>query len=146
MGTGAARSDFTVSGTIEKTENLAVPYIWVHIEYQGEPKQGLPKTLDEYIPVENGRFGKSLRLFQGKGDYRVYLRLPDREEKDYFYLMAAFTVHNASDTLARDVAYSMQAREAELNLSSPQSGYVRSDQAVPIRGEVKKSVKNCWCN
>ena len=55
--------------------------------------------------------------------------------------MAAFTVHNASDTLARDVAYSMQAREAELNLSSPQSGYVRSDQAVPIRGEVKKSVK-----
>jgi hypothetical protein len=136
-----AESVFTVSGSIEKTENLAVPYLWVHIEYQGKPKQGLPKTLDEYIPVENGRFGKNLRLFQGKGDYRVYLRLPDREEKEYFYLMAAFTVRNASDTLARDVAYSIQAREAGLKLSSPQSGYVRSDQAVRIRGEVKKSVK-----
>ena len=62
-----AESVFTVSGTIEKTENLAVPYIWVHIEYQGEPKQGLPKTLDEYIPGKTGGSGKVSGCFRGKG-------------------------------------------------------------------------------
>lgn len=136
-----AESVFTVSGTIEKTESLAVPYIWVQIEYQGEPKQGLPKTMDEYIPVENGRFEKKLQLFQGKGAYRVFLRLPDREKKEYFYLMTAFTVHNTSDTLVRDISYSIQAQEEKLKLTSPKTGYVQSDQAVWIRGEVKKSVE-----
>ena len=135
-----AESVFTVSGTVEKTESLAVPYIWAEIEYQGESRRGLPRTMDEYIPVENGRFEKDLRLFQGKGAYRVFLRLPDREEKEYFYLMTAFTVHNTSDALARDVSYSIQAREAQLKLTSPEEGYVQSDQAVWIRGEVKKSV------
>ncbi|MGA8942524.1 MAG: transglutaminase-like domain-containing protein [Thermoactinomyces sp.] len=138
------RTDVVLSlaGTVGKTGNLAVPYIWVQIEYQEKQKRDLPTTMDVYVPVTDGYFEKQIRLFQGRGEYRVILRLPDREKEDYFYQMTSFTVYNASDSLTRDISYSMAGQEAELKLASPKTGYIQAQQGVWVEGEVKNSVQN----
>lgn len=135
------KSVLSLAGTVGKPENLAVPYIWVHIEYREKRKRDLPATMDVYVPVKNGRFEKQIRLFQGKGEYRVFLRLPDREKEEYFYRMTSFTVSNTSDSLARDISYTMAGLGTELKLTSPETGYTRAQQAVWVRGKTDKSVQ-----
>ncbi len=134
-------SVLSLAGTVGKPENMAVPYIWVQIEYQEKRKRDLPVTMDVYVPVNDGRFEKKIRLFQGKGKYRVFIRLPDRGKEEYFYLMTAFTVYNTSDSLTRDIFYSMAGQKAELKLASPKTGYIQARQGVWVEGEIKKPVQ-----
>lgn len=131
-----------VSGKVLDYQRLALPYVWIHIEYLG--KNGnphLPNEQDVYAPIKLGQFNEKIRLFQGKGDYRVTLRLPDQKEEDTYYLMATFQATNVNAEVNRDISYSVAAQKAQLKLVEPSTGYSEKRQLLELKGEVSKKVR-----
>ncbi|MGA9174414.1 MAG: transglutaminase-like domain-containing protein, partial [Thermoactinomyces sp.] len=130
-----------ISGTVEDYGKLASPYVWIHVEYEGQAKGELPGTMDYYVPIKDGHFKQTVRFFQGRGDYQVSVRLPDETKKNYYYLMASFTAYNGSDEISRDIVYSVTARQAGLSIANPSFGYVQADDEVWVSGSVGSGIQ-----
>ncbi|UWE03181.1 transglutaminase domain-containing protein [Laceyella sacchari] len=131
-----------VAGKITQYQSLSQPYVWIHIKYMGKGgNPDLPDEQDVYAPVKQGQFNEKIRLFQGKGEYRVTLRLPSEEQEDTYYLMASFIAANLNDVVERDVSYSVAAAKAKLKLDEPVMGYSEKREAVSLKGRIRSDVR-----
>ena len=71
----------TIEGTIEKEDQLSMPYVWAQIEDLSNPSS----PFSYYIPVKDRKFSQQVKLFAGKGDYQVTLRVPSPDNSEKFY-------------------------------------------------------------
>ncbi|MFC7441878.1 transglutaminase domain-containing protein [Laceyella putida] len=132
-----------VSGKVAEYQRLSLPYVWIHIEYLGKDgNPNLPDEQDVYARIKMGQFNEKIRLFQGKGEYRVTLRLPDEKKEDTYYLMATFVATNLNADIERDISYSVAAEKAQLKLDNPVMGYSQQRDALTLKGQINKKVRN----
>jgi hypothetical protein len=124
----------TVAGRIRGYRSLASRTVWIQVDYLGEKKPELPATVQYYVPIRDGRFEEKIRLFYGKGNYRVTVRLPSDREPGYYYPMVSFTAVNRRPEMERDIMYSEAARREGLKLSAPALGLMVAEHGVQVRG------------
>lgn len=125
-------STFKIEGIIEKTNQLSMPYIWAQVDFLGERNS----SFHYYIPVENRQFSQKIQLFAGKGDYKVTLRMSSAEDKEQFLALATFQIHNKNASIQKDIEYSLHAKEKQLVISDPYTGYQRKSKFFKLSGTV----------
>jgi hypothetical protein len=130
------RGVLELSGTVGEYRRLAAQMVWVRVEYTGSARTGLPNRIEYYLPLSEGRFQQKIRLFQGRGTYRVEVRLPGTDSDEYYYPMVAFTAVNLDDSIGRDIAYSVSARKAGLVIATPESGYESVRKEIRLKGRI----------
>lgn len=127
----------TFSGFIRKAPDLPSSHVWIEVTYLGEKRTDLPTSAQYYVPIKQGKFEQKVRLFCGRGKYAVTIRVAG-EEKNMYYPFASFQVINKSPVIARDIGYSMAAKEAGLQITSPEKGYLGQSNKVYLRGQFTK--------
>lgn len=130
-------STFKIEGTIGKVDQLSMPYVWAQID----SLNGQSSSFHYYIPIQNQTFSKQVKLFAGKGDYRVTLRVPSPTDKGTFHKLATFDVHNLSTDQDRDIEYHLNAIKKELKIEKPTSGYHQANQVFHLSGTVSNRAK-----
>lgn len=133
----SVNSEFTIEGTIERDDQLSMPYVWVQVDYLGNQSS----SFYYYIPVKDQKFSQQVKLFAGKGDYQVTLRVPSPDDKEKFYKLTSFRVHNVSTDKNRDIEYNLNAMEKELQIREPISGYNQVNQVFYLSGTVTNQIE-----
>lgn len=133
----SVNSVLTIEGTIEKEDQLSMPYVWAQIEDLSNPSS----PFSYYIPVKDRKFSQQVKLFAGKGDYQVTLRVPSPDNSEKFYKLTSFRVHNVSAEIQRDIEYHLHAIEKELTIHKPDSGYHQVNQVFQLSGTVAKQTE-----
>lgn len=128
-----------VAGKVAKYRRLSSSFAWIQVDFLGKSQTGLPTSFHYYAPIREGHFKETVRLFSGKGAYKVIIRLPGMSTDEYFYPFAAFEVMNGSGAVQRDIAYSVTAKKAGLSISSPLTGYTVNRESIRLAGELRKS-------
>jgi transglutaminase-like putative cysteine protease len=129
-----------VEGVIKQYQQLAQPYMWIQITYDGEQESALPKTFEYYTSIKNGKFSESIKLFAGLGDYIVKIYVPGTQENRSFYLFSKFDVNNQSPDIQADVTYTLLAKQQGLQLASPTKGFQSGNGSISVRGSVDKNL------
>lgn len=127
----------TFSGLIRKAPDLSSPYVWIQVTYLGEKTADLPMSAQYYVPIKQGKFEQKVRLFCGRGKYAVTIRVAG-EEKNMYYPFASFQVINKGSLIARDIGYSIVAKEAGLQITSPKEGYLAQSNKIHLSGQFTK--------
>jgi len=125
-----------VTGKVEEAHRLSSQVVWVHVEYKGNQSSGLPSAMDYYMPLKNGTFHQSIRLFKGKGNYQVTVRLPSEKEMDTYYPIATFTVTNSNPKITRDIEYTVEGLKHQMKLEAPLTGYASGKGTLWVKGNV----------
>lgn len=123
----AANALFTVSGSAKEYERFRSPYAMIEVRAMEEGIGG--RKFIYYAPLTKGAFAQNVRLFNGKGEYRVTVRLPSTNWDDYYYDIADFKVINVNPTLTRDIELTSAGKKAELAIETPASGFVKSSES-----------------
>src|SRR5690606_16828856 len=108
-------------------------YLWVEINSMDGKE---PKSFQYYVPVENKTFSKDLQLFAGKGDYQITIRAPSAQDDEQFFAVTSFRVKNVNPQIHREIEYSLNALEKDLQISQPVSGYQKADQIFQLTGNI----------
>lgn len=124
----------TVEGTVENQDQLQENYVWIKIKFEGEALSN--DSMEYYAPIQNGTFKQDVRLFNGEGEYRVTVMLPSKDQKNYYYDLAKFTVFNVNPTMHRDLTYTPFAQDAGLLLEAPDSGYIKESEFFTLKGKL----------
>jgi transglutaminase-like putative cysteine protease len=135
----AVNETFSLSGTVKNHRGLRSPFVWVSLRKMGDQSAAPENEFDIYIPIKKGTFVQSIRLFAGKGEYQVTVRLPSREKADTFYELTQFTVVNVNPRVKRDIAYSPYAWETGLSLTQPSQGLVRANGRIHVTGIIRQT-------
>lgn len=135
-----ATSTITVNGYIKQYQQLTEQYVWIQITYQGSRGESLPDTFQYYTPIKQGNFIQTIKLFAGLGDYDVQLFVSNRKPNQSFYPFAKFTVTNQDPNTYSDISYSLQAKEMNLSLYQPLSGFVIRNTSIELSGSVEKQL------
>lgn len=125
-------SVFTIEGTIEEVNQLGMPVVWAEIEYLNDSSS----SFNYYIPIRERKFSQQVKLFAGKGDYRVTLRVPSPTDKGKFYRLTSFQVHNVNHEKNRDIEYHLNALQKKLKIENPVSGYHQVNQVFHLSGTI----------
>ncbi|MMZ44643.1 Transglutaminase-like superfamily protein [compost metagenome] len=131
----AANALFTVSGSAKEYERFRSPYAMIEVRAMEEGIGG--RKFIYYAPLTKGSFAQNVRLFNGKGEYRVTVRLPSTNRDDYYYDIADFKVINVNPTLTRDIELTSAGKKAELAIETPASGFVKSSESFQLKGSLK---------
>ncbi|GAA0596648.1 hypothetical protein GCM10009001_11000 [Virgibacillus siamensis] len=126
----SVQSSFMLEGQIDDTSGLDGRFIWVELS---GPKGG---EFTYYIPLQDGKFSEEIMLFEGKGDYNITVRLPDKEQDNHFYEMASLEVTNESTEKTRDIFLGRKALENGLTISQPASGFTEADGFLHLAGTI----------
>lgn len=135
----SVNSEFTLEGIIEKTDRLSVPYVWAKIDFLDD--QSSSSSFNYYIPIHNQKFLQRVKLFAGTGDYLVTIKVPSPDDKEKFYNLSSFKVHNVSPDPKRDIEYNLNAMEKELQIENPVSGNDQVDRVFHFSGSVSERTK-----
>lgn len=134
--TSTVDTTLEVAGYIEKYEDLRTSYMWVEINYEGELEGELPNSFHYYIPIYEGEFRETLRLFAGKGDYQITIHVPSMKEDEYYYPFAKMKVTNTNAKIERDISYSLKAKQEGLQVSHPFEGVQVIHDSFELSGKV----------
>lgn len=127
-------SEFTLEGTIDQIDLLSEPYVWAEIDYL----DGASSSFSYYIPIQERKFSQQVKLFAGKGNYRITLRVPSPTDRGKFYTLTSFQVHNLSAKKNRDIEYHLNALKKDLRIDQPASGYDQVNQVFHLSGTISK--------
>ena len=130
-------AEFTIEGTIEKVDRLSMPYVWAQIDYLDGPSS----SFNYYIPIQDRKFSQQVKLFAGRGDYRVTLRVPSSSDRGKFFTLTSFAVHNVNAEKNRDIEYHLNAVKKELRIEKPVSGYHQVNQVFHLSGTISNAKK-----
>jgi ribosome-associated protein YbcJ (S4-like RNA binding protein) len=128
----AANGNVVVEGEIEKHTGLKSDYAWIKVRSTEEGPAG--DQLEYYTPIEDGKFKQTIHFFNGEGEYSVKVQLPSKDQENYFYDTAAFTVHNVNPEMKRDVTYTPFGRDAGLNVSLD-SSFTKENEVFALQGK-----------
>jgi Transglutaminase-like superfamily len=128
----AANGKVSVNGEIEKYQELKSDYAWIKVRASEEGAAG--RQLEYYTPIEDGKFKQDIHFFNGEGVYSVSVQLPSKDQENYYYDTASFTVHNVNTEVNRDVTLSPFGQDAEVTFNT-KSGYVKGDEVFSLKGE-----------
>ncbi|WP_077324316.1 transglutaminase domain-containing protein [Virgibacillus siamensis] len=126
----AVQSSFMLEGVIEEVSGLNDRFIWV--ELYG-PQGG---EFTYYVPVKDGKFSEKIKLFEGKGEYDITVRLPDKSQDNHFYEMTSFQVENESSKTTRDIFIGRKALENGLTITQPASGLTETEGFLHLEGTI----------
>ncbi len=127
----ATNGKVTVDGEIAQHAELKSGYAWIKVRASEDGPAG--KQLEYYTPIENGKFKQDIHFFNGEGEYKVSVQLPDKDRENYYYDTASFTVHNVNPERKRDVTLTPFGQDAGLTLSS-NSSYVEENEVFSLKG------------
>ncbi|PWW17610.1 transglutaminase superfamily protein [Cytobacillus oceanisediminis] len=128
----AVNGKVTVEGEVEKYSELKSEYAWIKVRSTEEGPAGYDH--EYFAPIKEGKFKQPIRFFNGEGEYRVTVQLPSMDSDNYYYDTAAFTVHNVSSEVERDITFTPFGQEAEINLDL-NSSYVKENEVFTLKGE-----------
>ncbi|MBS4203321.1 transglutaminase domain-containing protein [Lederbergia citrea] len=136
----AVNHEFTVSGKIDKHEQLLGNFVWIKMKQvdTNEPND----TFEYYVPIEDGSFEQVIHFFNGAGNYSITILLPSTEQENFFSELANFEVINVNETIERDITYTPNGHDSGLVIHEPSSGMLEANELIPISGEIKKSAEN----
>lgn len=126
----SVQSSFMLEGEIEDLSGLDGRFIWIEIS---GPQGG---EFEYYLPIKKGSFSQEIKLFEGKGNYDITVRLPDREQDNHFYKMASLQVANESTKTTRDIFIGRNALKNELTITHPASGYTKAEGILQLEGTI----------
>ncbi|RAL21491.1 transglutaminase-like domain-containing protein [Thermoflavimicrobium daqui] len=132
----AADAQVFVSGQIKAFKKRPNSYLWIQVNSLKPTMKGLPKSFDYYVPLRNGKFQQNIRLFAGIGEYRVIIRIADKQR---YIPFASFYVKNVNPKIERDISYSQQVKQDQLKIAAPSSGYTIQDQFFTLAGKSSAS-------
>ena len=128
----AANGEVVIKGAIEKASGLKSDYAWIKVRSKEEGPAG--DQLEYYTPIEDGKFKQAIHFFNGEGEYSVRVQLPSKDQENYFYDTASFTVHNVNPDQKRDVTYTPFGRDAGMEVNAD-SSYTKEDEVFALKGK-----------
>lgn len=131
----AVNSSFTLSGTAKNHQNFRSAYAMIEIRAEDEGVGG--RSFTYYAPLTEGAFEQKIQLFNGKGDYRVTVRLPSTKQDDHYYDIAEFKVRNVNPAIKRDIEMTPAGKEAALTINKPATGFIKSNESFVLQGSLK---------
>lgn len=129
----AVNSKVRIEGSIGKIEQMSIPYLWVEIDSMDGKE---PNSFQYYVPIKKKHFSQDLQLFAGKGDYQITIRAPSANDDEQFLALTSFRVKNVNPQIHREIEYSLNALEKNLQISQPISGYQKANQTFQLAGNV----------
>lgn len=133
----AVNKEFTISGEVEKHDELKEKYAWVKVSSQDEYDSS--KVQEYYIPIENGKFSGKVHFYNGDGKYSVRVMLPATDRENYYYDLSTFEVINVNPEKQRDLTYTPFAQEAGLSLKDISSGYIPGNESLNVHGTIENT-------
>ncbi|CAG9622513.1 transglutaminase domain-containing protein [Sutcliffiella rhizosphaerae] len=128
-----ANGTIEISGYVEKHAELKSNYVWVKVNASEDGPLG--KQLDYYIPIKDGNFSETLSFFNGEGEYKISIQLPDIDRENYYYDAATFKVNNTNSESVRDVTFTPFGHDASLKLDVG-SSFVKTQENFNFSGTV----------
>lgn len=129
-------TSFSLNGLVEKVDQLQEDYIWIIIRKTESIEEIDNREIEYYVPIEEGQFNADLNLPNGEGDYRVTVRLPAIDRDNYFYDSAIFNITNLDNTIARDIEFTRNGLEKELQFNESVKGWNEASEVFTIEGTV----------
>lgn len=132
---------FAVNGKVEVRGNIAgykklkTNYVWIKVANRGGGPAGT--GLEYYAPIQNGDFHQTIHFFNGEGEYKVTVYVPDKQRENYYYVGAEFEVINVNPEAKRDLAYTPAGQEAGLSIDV-ESGFVTENGRFILKGNAEK--------
>lgn len=132
---------FAVNGKVEVRGNIAgykklkTNYVWIKVANRGGGPAGT--GLEYYAPIQNGDFQQTIHFFNGEGEYKVTVYVPDKQRENYYYVGAEFEVINVNPEAKRDLAYTPAGQEAGLSIDV-ESGFVTENGRFILKGNAEK--------
>ncbi|WP_169713704.1 transglutaminase domain-containing protein [Paludifilum halophilum] len=134
----ASNTRVRVAGSAEDYRDFRAKVAWIEVEKIDGPDSSDEDRFSYYAPLKQGKFDQTIRLFAGKGEYRVTVRLPSTKEKDRFYDLAQFEVTNVNPNWKRDISRTRIGREMDVKISRPVSGLTEAKGAFQLKGSLGK--------
>ncbi|MGD6873259.1 transglutaminase domain-containing protein [Sutcliffiella horikoshii] len=121
-----------IAGTVEKHADLKGEYVWIKVRSDEDGPTG--NVMEYYAPIQDGEFKENISFFNGEGEYRVTVQLPDTNRENYYYDTASFTVHNVNPESTYDVSLTPFGHDAGLQFDV-ESSFLKENELFSFEGK-----------
>ncbi|MGD6993271.1 transglutaminase domain-containing protein [Sutcliffiella horikoshii] len=128
----SANGQIEIAGTVEKHADLKGEYVWIKVRSDEDGPTG--NVMEYYAPIQDGEFKENISFFNGEGEYRVTVQLPDTNRENYYYDTASFTVHNVNPESTYDVSLTPFGHDAGLQFDV-ESSFLKENELFSLDGK-----------
>ncbi|NLP49832.1 transglutaminase domain-containing protein [Bacillus sp. RO1] len=128
----SANGQIDIAGTVEKHADLKGEYVWIKVRSDEDGPTG--DLMEYYAPIRDGEFKEKISFFNGEGEYKVTVQLPDTERENYYYDIASFTVHNVNPESTYDITLTPFGHDAGLQFNV-ESAFLKENELFALGGK-----------
>ncbi|MGD6779942.1 transglutaminase domain-containing protein [Sutcliffiella horikoshii] len=128
----SANGYLEIAGNVEKHADLKGEYVWIKVRSDEDGPTG--NVMEYYAPIQDGEFKENISFFNGEGEYRVTVQLPDTNRENYYYDTASFTVHNVNPKSTYDVSLTPFGHDAGLQFDV-ESSFLKENELFSFEGK-----------